>query len=81
MYLRRTAESVFRDLDGTNGPGLTTIAGRHASSDTGSLAHSVDVIRIGDIQDNLGVDPSCRRREWINLVGNERGSVAIWNLQ
>lgn len=72
----RTAESVFRDLDGTNGPGLTTIVGRHASSDTGSLAHSVDVIRIGDIQDNLGVDPSCRR-EWINSVGDERGSVAI----
>jgi hypothetical protein len=77
MDLRRTAESVFRDLDGTNGPGLTTIVGRHASSDTGSLAHSVDVIRIGDIQDNLGVDPSCRRRESINSVGDERGPVAI----
>jgi hypothetical protein len=54
-----TSETELRNLDGANSPGLATVAGCHVTSDPLALGHSVDIVRVRDIEDNLGIGPGC----------------------
>lgn len=44
-------------MDRSHSPGLAIITGRHVPSDTVTLCHSVDVVGVSSIQNNLGVSP------------------------
>ena len=49
---------MLRNAKGANSPGLAAIAGGHvSSSDSLTLAQSVDIIGIGNIKNDLGVGP------------------------
>ena len=51
-------ESVLRNAEGADSPGLTAIAGGHvSSSDSLSLSQSVDIVGISNVQNDLGVGP------------------------
>lgn len=54
---QRLSERRLRNLNCSHSPSLAAIAGGHLSSDTFTLCHSVDVVRVGGIQNNLGVGP------------------------
>ena len=51
------AESVGRDRDGVDSPGLAVVGCHHVASDAFALAESVDVVGICDVQDDGGVQP------------------------
>lgn len=65
---RRLSERKLRDLNCSHSPSLAIVTGRHFSSDTFTLCHGVDVVRVGSIQNNLGVGP---RYGYISPAPNE----------
>jgi tRNA A37 threonylcarbamoyltransferase TsaD len=48
---------VRRDVNVTNNPGLATILSGHLASNALALSESVDVVGIGSVKGDLGVNP------------------------
>lgn len=53
----RLFKRILGNMNGSHSPGFAIITGRHVSSDTFTLCHSVDIIGVSSVQDNLGVSP------------------------
>ena len=57
MAAHLRGERELRNVNGGDSPGLTTVAGGHVTSHAVTLGQCVDVVRVSDIEDDLGIDP------------------------
>jgi hypothetical protein len=61
VYSRRAAKRVPGNVDSADSPCFAAVSCLHVAGDTVTLGHGVDVVGIGNIQNNLGVDPRCEK--------------------
>lgn len=56
-YICPRLEGVGGNVDLAGNPGLAAVAGGEVAGDTGALAEGADVVGVGLVEDDLGVDP------------------------